>query len=69
RTPERRRSISPETSFRERYAMWKSAKKRNQKSSTPSMDPASFDWQNFPVSRAVLCVALRVKYRHYEYSF
>gem|GEM_PF-6344998 len=49
--------------------MWKSAEKRNQKNCTPSIDPASFDWQNFPVSRAVLCVALRVKYRHYEYSF
>ncbi|WP_443217433.1 hypothetical protein [Rhodopirellula sp. P2] len=31
RTPERRRSTSRQTSFRERYTMWKSAEKRNQK--------------------------------------
>ena len=35
RTPERRRSTSPQTSFRERYAMWKSAEKRHQKTARP----------------------------------
>ncbi|MAP07383.1 MAG: hypothetical protein CMM00_00665 [Rhodopirellula sp.] len=31
RTPARRRSTSPETSFRERYALWKSAEKRHRR--------------------------------------
>ncbi|MCR9208394.1 MAG: hypothetical protein NXI28_09215 [bacterium] len=35
RTPERRRSTSPETKFRERYAVWKSAEKRHQKTERP----------------------------------
>ncbi|MCR9209242.1 MAG: hypothetical protein NXI28_13510 [bacterium] len=35
RTPERRRSTSPQTSFRERYAVCKSAEKRHQKTARP----------------------------------
>ncbi|PHQ35251.1 hypothetical protein CEE69_12085 [Rhodopirellula bahusiensis] len=35
RTPEWRRSTSPQTSFRERYAMWKFAEKRYQKTTRP----------------------------------
>ncbi|MCR9211620.1 MAG: hypothetical protein NXI28_25630 [bacterium] len=35
RTPERRRSTSPQTSFRERFAMWKFAEKRYQKTTRP----------------------------------
>ncbi|MCR9211935.1 MAG: hypothetical protein NXI28_27255, partial [bacterium] len=35
RTPERRRSTSPQTSFRERYAVWESAEERHQKTARP----------------------------------
>ncbi|MAP09883.1 MAG: hypothetical protein CMM00_14180, partial [Rhodopirellula sp.] len=35
RTPERRRSTSPQTSFRERYSVRKSAEKRHQKTARP----------------------------------
>ncbi|MCR9208426.1 MAG: hypothetical protein NXI28_09375 [bacterium] len=35
RTPERRRSTSPQTSFRERYAVCKPAGKRHQKPARP----------------------------------
>ncbi|MCR9210538.1 MAG: hypothetical protein NXI28_20115 [bacterium] len=35
RTPERRRLTSPQTLFRERYAVWKSAEKRCQKIARP----------------------------------
>ncbi|MCR9208978.1 MAG: hypothetical protein NXI28_12160 [bacterium] len=37
RTPERRRSTSPQTSFRERYAVSKSAEKRHQKTARPQL--------------------------------
>ncbi|MCR9207418.1 MAG: hypothetical protein NXI28_04250 [bacterium] len=35
RTPERRRSTSPQTSFRERYVVCKSAENRYQKTARP----------------------------------